>query len=101
VGGKDTIARALGSLRYGGALHIIGGVTGFATELPLGAMGAANARVRRLYVGSVAMFESMNRAIARHRLRPVVDRTFGFDDVRAGLEHLKKASHFGKIALTY
>lgn len=100
VGGKDTIGLALKSLRYGGQLHLIGGVSGFATDLPLGPMAAAAARVRRIYVGSVAMFESMLRAIEAHRVRPVVDRTFGFGEAKAAYEHLKGASHFGKIVIT-
>jgi NADPH:quinone reductase-like Zn-dependent oxidoreductase len=32
VGGKDTLGRALASLRYGGQVHLIGGVSGFSTE---------------------------------------------------------------------
>ena len=99
VGGKDTLGRALSALRYGGQLHLIGGVSGFASDLPLGPMGATNARVRRIYVGSVAMFEAMNRAIALHRMKPVVDRTFKFDEARTAFENMKRASHFGKIAI--
>jgi NADPH:quinone reductase-like Zn-dependent oxidoreductase len=99
VGGKDTLGRALQALRYRGQLHLIGGVSGFATDLPLGAMAANNARVRRIYVGSVAMFESMNRAFEAHRVRPVVDRTFPFAEARAAFEHMKGASHFGKIVI--
>lgn len=99
VGGKDTIGRALASLRYGGQMHLIGGVSGNATELPLGPMARSHARVRRIFVGSVAMFEAMNRALTLHRVRPVVDRTFPFDQAREALEHLRKASHFGKIVL--
>ena len=41
----------------------------------------------------------MNRALTLHRVRPVVDRTFPFDQAREALEHLRKASHFGKIVL--
>ncbi len=99
VGGKDTIARALVSLSSGGQLHLIGGVSGFASELPLGPMAQTNARVRRIFVGSVAMFEAMNRALTLHCVRPVVDRVFRFDEIRTALEHMQKASHFGKIAL--
>jgi NADPH:quinone reductase-like Zn-dependent oxidoreductase len=99
VGGKDTLGRALRSLCYGGQLHLIGGVSGFSTELPLGPMAQSNARVRRIFVGSVSMFEAMNRALSLHRVRPVVDRTFRFDEARAALEDLEKASHFGKIVL--
>jgi NADPH:quinone reductase-like Zn-dependent oxidoreductase len=99
VGGKDTLGRALTALAYGGQIHIIGGVSGFATELPLGAMGQTNARVRRIYVGSVAMFEAMNRAVSLHKMRPIVDRTFPFDQAREALASIQEASHFGKIVL--
>ncbi len=99
VGGKDTLPRALNALCYGGQLHLIGGVSGIAADLPLAAMGAVNARVRRIYVGSLAMFEAMNRAVRAHRLRPIVDRVFGFDEARAAYEHLRGASHFAKLAI--
>jgi NADPH:quinone reductase-like Zn-dependent oxidoreductase len=100
VGGKDTLARALISLCYGGQVHLIGGVSGFSQELPLGPMAQNNARVRRIFVGSVTMFEAMNRALSLHRTRPIVDRTFPFEEARAALEHMQSASHFGKIVLT-
>jgi NADPH:quinone reductase-like Zn-dependent oxidoreductase len=99
VGGKDTIGRALSALTSGGQMHLIGGVSGFATDLPLGPMAQTNARVRRLYVGSVAMFEAMNRALSLHRVRPVIGRTFRFDEGRAALESMQKGTHFGKIVL--
>jgi NADPH:quinone reductase-like Zn-dependent oxidoreductase len=99
VGGEATLGRALASLAFGGQLHLIGGVSGFSTELPLGPMAERNARVRRIYVGSSAMFEAMNRALSLHQVRPVVDRTFRFDEARKALEHLQGASHFGKLAL--
>jgi NADPH:quinone reductase-like Zn-dependent oxidoreductase len=100
VGGNGTLARAVASLRFGGQIHLIGGVSGRASELPLGPLGAVSGRVRRIYVGSVRMFEAMNRALTLHRVRPVVDRTFAFDDVRAALEALQKGAHVGKIVLT-
>jgi NADPH:quinone reductase-like Zn-dependent oxidoreductase len=99
VGGKDTLGRALTALAYGGQIHLIGGVSGFPTELPLGPMAQSNARVRRIFVGPVSMFEAMNRALSLHRTRPVVDRTFRFDEARAALEYMQTASHFGKIVL--
>jgi NADPH:quinone reductase-like Zn-dependent oxidoreductase len=101
VGGKETLGRALQSLCHGGQLHLIGGVTGFASELPLGLMAAVSARFRRLYVGSVAMFDAMNRAVSHHRLKPQVDRTFAFDQARRALESLKAGTHFGKIVIAY
>jgi NADPH:quinone reductase-like Zn-dependent oxidoreductase len=63
-------------------------------------MAQTNARVRRIYVGSVSMFEAMNRALSLHCVRPVVDRCFGFDQARAALEFLQTGAHFGKIVVT-
>lgn len=101
VGGKDTLGRGLSALRYGGQIHLIGGVSGFATELPLGPMASSGARVRRIYVGSVAMLQALARAVALHRLRPVVDHTYGFAEAPAALAALKQGSHFGKLAIDF
>jgi NADPH:quinone reductase-like Zn-dependent oxidoreductase len=56
-------------------------------------------RVQGIYVGSREMFEEMNRAIARHRLRPRIDRSFAFESARAAYEHLASAAHVGKIVI--
>ena len=53
-----------------------------------------------IYVGSRAMFERMNRAIAAAGLRPIIDRRFVFDDARAAYHHMQAAGHFGKIVIT-
>ena len=52
-----------------------------------------------IYVGSREMFEAMNRAIALHQLKPVIDRVFPFDQAREALRHMESAAHFGKIAI--
>jgi NADPH:quinone reductase-like Zn-dependent oxidoreductase len=56
--------------------------------------------VRGIYVGSRAMFEAMNRAIAAVGLRPIIDRRFTFEDPRAAYRHMQAAGHFGKIVVT-
>jgi NADPH:quinone reductase-like Zn-dependent oxidoreductase len=56
-------------------------------------------RVQGIFVGSRAMFEAMNRAIALHQMRPVVDRVFPFGETREALRHLESGAHFGKIVI--
>jgi NADPH:quinone reductase-like Zn-dependent oxidoreductase len=56
--------------------------------------------VRGIYVGSRAMFSDMNRAVAQHRLQPVIDRVFPFESTPEALRHLESARHFGKIVIT-
>ena len=52
-----------------------------------------NNSVQEIYVGSGRMFEQMNRATALHRMRPVIDRSFGFQEASAALRHLVSGRH--------
>jgi NADPH:quinone reductase-like Zn-dependent oxidoreductase len=56
-------------------------------------------RVQGIYVGSREMFEAMNRAIALHQLRPVVDRVFPFAEAPEALRYLESGAHFGKVCI--
>jgi NADPH:quinone reductase-like Zn-dependent oxidoreductase len=44
-------------------------------------------------------FEAMNAAIATKKIKPVIDRVFGFDEVRAAYRHMEVRGHFGKIVI--
>ena len=57
-------------------------------------------RVQGIRVGSRAMFEDMNRAIALHSLKPVIDRVFPFQDAPEGLRYLQAAGHVGKVVIS-
>jgi NADPH:quinone reductase-like Zn-dependent oxidoreductase len=50
-------------------------------------------------VGSRAEFLEMNRAIALHAMKPVVDHAFPFTDTRAAFEHMLEGKHFGKVCI--
>jgi NADPH:quinone reductase-like Zn-dependent oxidoreductase len=57
--------------------------------------------VGAISVGSRADFEAMNRAIALHRLRPVIDRTFPFAEAKEAYWHFEGRGHFGKVVITH
>jgi len=98
LGGAGTLGRSLRAVRTGGHISLIGVLTGGGDVNPMPIL-MKNVRVQGIYVGSREMFEAMNRAIALHKLRPVIDRVFPFEQARAALHHMESASHFGKIAL--
>src|ERR1035437_1957948 len=99
VGGAGTIARSFGSIRVGGKIRLIGGLSGPATELNPGMILAKRANVQGISVGSTQMFDAMNRAIAANAIKPVIDKVFGFDDVQAAYKHMASGAHFGKIVI--
>ena len=101
VGGAGTLPLSLRAVRTGGHIALIGVLTGAAGEVnPLPAI-MKGIRLRGIYVGSREMFESMNHAIEVHRLRPVVDRTFPFEEIGAALAHMESGAHFGKIVVRF
>jgi NADPH:quinone reductase-like Zn-dependent oxidoreductase len=76
-------------------------LTGF--DRDPGFRDAATARgvtVDDIYVGSRVDFENMNRAIAFHHLKPVIDRVFPFEAARDALAYLESGAHFGKVVIS-
>ena len=100
VGGGETFTRSLNSVRASGQMAVIGVLSGVAGTIPVGLIGIQTLSVRGIFVGSVAMFEDMNRAITANQLRPVIDRVFPFEQSVDALRYLQSAQHFGKIVIS-
>jgi NADPH:quinone reductase-like Zn-dependent oxidoreductase len=99
VGGANTLTRSFGAIRNGGKVSMIGGLSGGATELNPGLIFSKRANVQGIYVGSTEMFTAMNAAIAANKIKPAIDRVFGFDEVKAAYQHMAAGAHFGKIVI--
>ncbi len=99
VGGRDTLPKALEALGFEGHVAIIGGLSGFASEVPAGRLLTSGASVTGIYVGSRADFDAMNRFIAQHKIRPVIDRVFSFEDAPKAYDFMDNGSYMGKIVI--
>jgi len=102
IGGPGTIAMSLKALAAGGHVSLIGASlsqSGAGLD-PLLLSGRGNT-LASISVGSRADFEAMNRAIAMHRLHPVIDRTFAFAEAKGAYPHFEGRCHFGKVAVTH
>ncbi|MEC9342171.1 MAG: NAD(P)-dependent alcohol dehydrogenase [Pseudomonadota bacterium] len=99
VGGAGTFGKSLESVRIAGTVTVIGVLSGFATEANLRPILMKAIRVQGAFVGSRQMFERMNRAIGQHRIVPIVDQVFAFDEAGKALELMQRGAHFGKIVI--
>jgi NADPH:quinone reductase-like Zn-dependent oxidoreductase len=99
VGGAGTLPQSLASLAPGGHIALIGGLAGFGGEIPARALLHDNATVSGIYVGSRANFEAMNEFIARHPIRPVIDRVYGLEDAIAAYQRIEAGQHLGKVVI--
>jgi NADPH:quinone reductase-like Zn-dependent oxidoreductase len=100
VGGAGTLGKSLRAVRMGGRISMIGVLSGGGEVNPVPIL-MKSIRVQGIYVGSRAMFEAMNGAMALHHLRPVMDRVFPFSEARDALRYMESAAHFGKICLRF
>ena len=101
VGGPDTLNSSLSAARMGGGIYMIGVLTGIRGEVNTALILRKSVRVQGIYVGSRAMFEAMNRAISANEMRPVIDRTFSFEEAPDALRHMESGAHFGKIVVGF
>jgi NADPH:quinone reductase-like Zn-dependent oxidoreductase len=99
VGGAGTFDQSVAALRYGGHMSLLGILAGTQGAINTYAIFHKNIRIRGVYVGSVAMFERLVRALEQSAIDPVIDRVFSFEETRAAYEHLASGTHFGKVVI--
>jgi NADPH:quinone reductase-like Zn-dependent oxidoreductase len=99
VGGAGTLAQSLHAVRMGGTVAMIGALSGPTAPLSVIPILMRQVRVQGVLVGHREGFEAMNRALAAHRLRPVIDRVFPFEETPAAFRHLATGAHFGKVVV--
>jgi len=99
--GPDTIEQSMRAAALYGqiVLLITGNPRRSGIEISNAAYAASLATIRRVFVGNRAHFESMNRALAPHGTRPVIDRVFGFDEVHEAYRYYESGAAFGKVVI--
>jgi NADPH:quinone reductase-like Zn-dependent oxidoreductase len=101
LGGEKTLPQSLRCIRPGGTVSMIGVLSGGTMSASLGLIVTRQVRLQGITVGSRDGFEAMLRAIGQHRLVPIVDRVFAFDELKAAMAYLKSGAHFGKVCLRH
>jgi NADPH:quinone reductase-like Zn-dependent oxidoreductase len=99
VGGAGTFDQSIKALRYGGTMSLLGILAGTQGPIDTYSIFHKNIRVHGVYVGSVAMFEDLVRALESAMIEPIIDQVFPFAEARAAYEHLASGKHFGKVVI--
>jgi NADPH:quinone reductase-like Zn-dependent oxidoreductase len=99
--GPDTIEQSMRAAALYGRIGLL--ITGSprknGIEISNAAYAASLATIRRVFVGGRAHFEAMNRALELHGTHPVLDRVFGFDEVREAYSYYESGTAFGKVVI--
>jgi NADPH:quinone reductase-like Zn-dependent oxidoreductase len=101
LGGEKTLPQSLRCIRPGGTVAMIGILSGSAMTASLGLIITRQVRMQGVTVGHRDGFEAMLRAIEQHRLKPVVDRVFAFEELKEAMSYLQSGAQFGKVCLAH
>jgi NADPH:quinone reductase-like Zn-dependent oxidoreductase len=98
--GPATFQESMRSLKAGGTLVTCGATTGPKVDLELRFLFSRNLSVLGSYMGTMSELNEVLGHVFAGRLKPVVDRVFSLQEVRAAHEYLEKSQMFGKVVLT-
>ncbi len=98
LGGPGTLARSMRAVAYAGHLALIGVLAGFEGDTNPHPIMIKGASMHGIFVGNRAHFERLNAAIDVNRIKPVIDRTFPFEEAAEAFRY-QKAGAFGKVVI--
>ncbi len=99
VGGAGTLSQSFDAVGFGGEVALIGVLVpqGDASPYPLMFKGAS---LRGIFVGSRGMAERLHAFVDEHRIKPVVDRVFPFEQAREAYAYQESPALFGKVVIS-
>ncbi len=102
TGGADTLQQSIRSTAFNGEIALVSfmGVKKSMIEIDPRILARSLVTMRQVFVGSRLGFETMNRAIEQHKLRPVIDRVFAFSKAKDAYQYFMESNHFGKVVIS-
>jgi NADPH:quinone reductase-like Zn-dependent oxidoreductase len=99
LGGADTIEQSLACLAPAGRIVQVGVLTGSGARPNMDRLQSLNADILGIVVGSTQHLAEVTAFYAQHRLHPVVDRVFSFEEVPQAYAYLRAKGHMGKVVV--
>jgi NADPH:quinone reductase-like Zn-dependent oxidoreductase len=97
--GAATWEESMKSLKPGGTVVTCGATTGPNVSLELRVLYSRLFSVLGSYMGTMGELHEVLKLVFSGKLKPVVDRTFPLQDIRAAHEYMEKSQMFGKIVI--
>ena len=94
-----SLEQSLRALGLDGHVAFVGSLSGRRPPVDPRLLFGAAATVRAVAVGSRVQFDRLADVVTAHRVRPVIDRVFAFEDAAAAFGHHESAGPFGKVVI--
>ena len=99
TGGAGTLTRSMRATMAGGVVALLGALTGLQDKVDVALILMKRLKIAGIMVDSRSAFEALNRFLAEHKIEPVIDRTFPFEQLPVALRYMEAGKHFGKIVV--
>lgn len=104
AGGSETLSKSFNCAAYNCLINCIGytsGKTQAGGDQPNVNILAISKvlTLKGIIVGPTDRFEEMVRFVEKHKIHPVICKTFSFEEARNALKYLEGGSHFGKVVI--
>lgn len=99
VGGAGTLTQSMQAASYGAIISLIGILSGIKGEINPFPILTKSLRVQGIYVASKAMQQRFHQFLSEHKLQPVIDSLFSFEQANDAYEYQLSGQHFGKIVV--
>ena len=100
IGGAGTLDQAMMALNNNGSLAVIGLLEGVEAKINVVQFFVKQIRMNGISVGSREDFEDMNKCIAEHRIKPVVNAVFPFSQSNKAFELMESGNFIGQIVIS-
>ena len=97
--GKDTWDISTRILGKGGRLITCGATTGPKVGIDIRHLFSKQQTILGSTMGSVAAFDECLSLVSKGKIKPVIDRTFRFNEAKEAHEHLENGQQIGKVIL--
>lgn len=101
TGGPPTFAQSMIACALYGRIVLltIQDAKGGTVQIPGPVYQRSLATISRLFVGNRTNLEAMLRGISVHRLKPVIDKVFAFDEAQDAYRYFQQGDVFGKVVV--
>jgi NADPH:quinone reductase-like Zn-dependent oxidoreductase len=96
--GGSSVQHSIAASAFEGHIAVIGFIDNMMATVAIPWMLGTNVTLQGVSVGSRSDFEALIKFLEKHRIEPIVEATYSFDELPQAFEHFDK-SPFGKIVV--
>lgn len=100
VAGGDILAQSLRTCNYGARVGVIGILAGQDSNIHIRDLLSRQIQIRGILMESTEELKALMKAVDSLKLKPAIDKTFSFTQVKEAYRHLESQKHIGKVVIT-